>query len=126
VATEVLALDGHGGHGYYSDYSQWERARRAAAAARAPKPPAKNPTTAAPRRLSTAEQRELSRIEGKIEAAEAELERLKERLNDPEVATDHVKIQECWAQVQQAEERVAALYARWEELEALKASLQSG
>ena len=34
----------------------------------------------------------------------------------PEVATDHSWLQRCWEELQAAQERVAALYARWEEL----------
>lgn len=122
VSTEVLALDGRGAAGFYADYSQWERARELQAErdANLAKAISKPRTEAPARRLSTAEQRELSRIESKIEAAEAETEALRARLNEPAVVTDHQKLRECWAEVQASEERVAALYARWEELEAKK------
>jgi ATP-binding cassette subfamily F protein uup len=119
VSTEVLALDGQGEAGFYADYSQWERARELKEA----RPPSTARTASKPKestgkRLSTPEQRELSRMEAKIEAAEAETEALRERMNDPAVATDHQKLRDCWTEIQTSEARVAALYARWEELEA--------
>jgi ATP-binding cassette subfamily F protein uup len=124
VSTEVLALDGRGHATYFADYSQWERARElkaeaATAATAAAKAAVKPKVAEAPsRRLSTSEQRELNRMESKIEAADAELEAHRQRLSEPEVATDHLKLQACWKEIQAAEQRVADLYARWEELEA--------
>jgi ATP-binding cassette subfamily F protein uup len=118
VCTEMLGLDGRGGHGFYADYSQWERTRSAPPEAPPkPKAPASPQAPAAPR-LTLVELRELSRLEEKIEAGEREVERLQVRMAEPAVASDHVEVQKAWEAVQAAQERVAALYARWEELEA--------
>ena len=127
VSTEILALDGRGGTGFFADYSQWERARREAraasvAAAKPARGPAAAPVTPA-RRLSSSEQRELSRMEERIEAAEREVEALQGKLADPAVAKDHLKLQECWSQLQAAQKRVADYYTRWEELEAKKSGV---
>ncbi|MDQ2800515.1 MAG: ABC transporter C-terminal domain-containing protein, partial [Armatimonadota bacterium] len=69
-------------------------------------------------RLSTAERRELGQIEGKIEAAEEEVAALERQMEDPAVASDAVRLHEVWDALPIAREKVTALYARWEELEA--------
>ncbi len=129
VSTQLLALDGEGGTAYFADYSQWESSRTLPA----PVPgksmkPASAPRAAAPtvapvppiRRLSTLEQRELSGMETKILAAEVEVEKLQESLSRPPIASDHVKLQAAWKELDAAQKRVAALFARWEDLESRK------
>ncbi len=116
VCTEVLALDGRGGHGFFADYTQWERTLRERRPP-APAKPAAPPPAPAAGRITLPELRELSRLEGQIEAAEAEVARLEARLAEPAVASDHLKLQECWQAIEAARAQVAALYARWEELE---------
>jgi ATP-binding cassette subfamily F protein uup len=122
VTTQILALDGRGGASFYADYAQWERAQtRGEAPAPQPKPAARpaaaKPASAAPRRLSTAEQRDLAAMEETIMAAEAEVEARQARLSDPAVSADHIQMRKAWEAVQAAQEQVARLYARWEELE---------
>lgn len=132
VTTEVLALDAKGGNYLLADYRQWEdledrmeaQAQQPAARAAAAKAAAAKAASAPAVALTTAERRELGDMDAKIEAAEAEVERLQQRMSDPGVVADHVKLQECWDQVLAAQAKSAALYARWEELEAKKA--QSG
>jgi ATP-binding cassette subfamily F protein uup len=68
--------------------------------------------------LSTAERRELGQIEPKIEAAEEEVAALERLLEDPAVASDAARLHEVWDALPPAREKAAALYARWEELEA--------
>src|SRR5207253_2573520 len=76
VSTELLALDGKGGAATFADYAQWEaqqgRSREPAAAKKSVPMPQK-PAPAGPRRLSTAELRELNGMEETILAAEAEV-----------------------------------------------------
>jgi ABC transport system ATP-binding/permease protein len=119
ICTELLGLDGRGGAVRYADYSQWERAQAAreapAAPPREPEKTAKGPDSWG--RLTTAEQRELNRMHERIEAAEREVERLQQEMATPAVASDHVRLRECWAAPEAAQQKVAALYARWEELE---------
>ena len=67
--------------------------------------------------LSTFEKKELLTIGDKIEAAEAEVFKLRMALEDPQLASDHVKLQEVMNELQQAENEVNKLYARWEDLE---------
>lgn len=122
LSTELVALDPKRGWRTFADYAQWEKAgwfgkREAEVRGK----PAAAPMLERPR-LTRDEQKELSRMESKIEEAEGKLEALKTRMASPEVSTDHEKLQETWAQVGEAETKVAELYARWEELEAKRAA----
>ncbi len=126
VSNELLALDGMGGTAPYADFAQWEQANQSLLD---PNPPPKQsaktptgpkPSGAALRRLSTAEQRELANMEATIMKAEAEAEARQATLNDPEVFADHAKMQEALKQLELAHAHIAALFARWEELEARK------
>ena len=118
VSTDLLALDGKGGARHFASLTQWQAAQTpppSAAPAAASRPKAPAPTA---NRLSTAERRELGQIEGKIEAAEEEVAALERQLEDPKVASDAAKLHEVWEALPIAREKAAALYARWEELEA--------
>jgi ATP-binding cassette subfamily F protein uup len=118
VSTDLLALDGKGGARHFVSLDQWQAAQApppTAAPIAASRPKAPSP---APNRLSTAERRELGQIEGKIEAAEEEVASLERQLEDPQVASHAAKLHEVWDALPIAREKAAALYARWEELEA--------
>ena len=126
ISDELLALDGKGSGEYYADYSQWERTERERQAAVAPvrKPEARGaakPVAAAPRRLSTAEMRELSEMETTIMKAEEAAEACQIVFSDPAIAADHKKLQAATDAYHDALEHVARLYTRWEELEARRA-----
>ncbi len=130
LATEILSLDGRGGAGKFASLDQAlapaDGAGRApdGAAARpgasrteraptAPAPPAK-------KRLGYIEQREYDAIQGKIEEAEAALARAQARLGETGVMADRDKMDRACREMSAAQEAVAALYARWEELESKK------
>jgi ATP-binding cassette subfamily F protein uup len=128
VSTVVLGLDGMGKAERFADYSQWEewqREQKAAKKADAQKnePRSKkaengNKTPASTqKKLSYKETRELAGIEGRISAAEQELQIRHKALEDPEVMADHVRLQNVLAEMAEAQKIVDALYARWAELE---------
>jgi ATP-binding cassette subfamily F protein uup len=114
VSQNLLALDGRGGANYYADLSQWEAAReehdsRGAVKASAPSIP--------PPTLSPAESKELTRIESRIKAAEAEVSAAKSALEDPAVAADAEELHQRQIRLDQAKAAVDQLFARWNELE---------
>ena len=119
VSTDLLALDGRGGSRHFASLDQWEAAQSShsapIAAPSRPKAPAP-----VPNRLSTAERRELSQMEAKIEAAEEEVAALQRQMEDPAVASDAAKLHDVWIALPIAQQKVAELYARWEELERKK------
>lgn len=121
VSTVVMGLDGQGGAVIYSDYWQWEadqardlpKAAKAAAAAK----PAARPASAR-KKLSYLEAREWEQMETQILQAEEELAGVQAEMQSPDVVSDGLRLQACYARLQSAEARVADLYARWAELEA--------
>jgi ABC transport system ATP-binding/permease protein len=120
VSTAVLGLDGQGGAQMFADYWQWEQAQSAAKAAA--KPVAKERVAvpeqaASKKKLGYLEAREWEQMEAKIMTAEQELEAARAAMQAPDVVSDAVRLQECYARMQAAEAAVEALYARWAELE---------
>lgn len=122
LATEILSLDARGGARVVASLDQ------ALAAADAPSEAAKKeeakraaaaPSTApAKKRLGYLEQREYDAMGAKIEEAEAAVVRAQSRLSEPGVMADHSKMTKACEALDAAQGAVAALYARWEELEA--------
>ena len=119
VATLIVALDGHGGAQTFADYAQWEAARTVSAAP-APRPAerVRAPRAPAPRRLAYHEQREWDGMERAILEAEAALAACRRAADDPAIASDAAALQERYAALDAARERVERLYSRWAELEA--------
>ncbi len=117
--------------GNYSYYLEKRRAReqRDRMQAQAAKQTAKRVSTEAPakpRKLTLAERKELDSIEATILCAEEEVAELEALLNDPEFHS--TRFQEVASTLQQLEEkkaRTAALYTRWEVLEALEQASQT-
>src|SRR5690606_39174064 len=89
----------------------------------APAAPAAADETIPPgRSLTNKERNELKSIESKIEAAEADLAAVEVKLADPSLYTERMDIVPTLVAEQAAiKERINELYARWEELETIKA-----
>ncbi|MFO0859364.1 MAG: ABC-F family ATP-binding cassette domain-containing protein [Phycisphaerales bacterium] len=132
LSTHIIALDGSGGARHFVDYDQWERAHEAASRASgcaeasdvpkvteqprpesqaAPPPPAK-------KKLTYKEQRELAEIEQEIHKAEALAAEMEKQMNDPAVIANFRKFEEVSRAFAAAQERVAKLFDRWQELDA--------
>ncbi len=135
LATRVLALDGRGGARYFADYAQWHRIHKhegagragakgangrvaAASATSLPVGAGASAATAPRKKLSYKEQQELATMQPAIEKAEAQLHVLEAALGQPATLADHRKLAQAGREVAEVQARVAALYARWEELEA--------
>lgn len=128
LATRVLALDGQGGARYFADYAQWQRLHSSKpdrkGEGKSGKPAASTPiaTTSTPplpakKKLSFKEQQELATIEPSIEKLETQVRAWEHDLASPAAASDHRKLAQIGQQVADAHERLATLYARWQELE---------
>ncbi|MFY9924168.1 MAG: ATP-binding cassette domain-containing protein [Opitutaceae bacterium] len=122
VVTSTLVFEGDGRIGdYVGGYADWVRQRDRI---EAPKPaPLERPQKPKPaRKLTNNERRELAELPAKIEAYEAEQAELGARLSDPvfyqkeRSAAAAVK-----ARLDELDQRHAAAFARWEELEAVRA-----
>ena len=68
--------------------------------------------------LSYEEQKELGRIDQRVEKAEAEVVRLQQQLHDPAIMSDAARLKELYSQLQAAKTKVTEIYSRWQELEA--------
>ncbi len=127
ICTHILAFEGDGktfyDAGNYDDYLA-KRARRMAApaAVEAPKPVTAGKAGKV-RKLSYKETKELEGMEPEIAKAEGEIARLEALFAAPDF---HEKHGDEWAaldaQLKAARRRVPVLYARWEELEAIRAA----
>lgn len=128
LATDILGLDGFGGHALLTDYEQYQNwvvaaAKSRARALAAPESPKKSESPATSggkpkKKLTFMEQKEYDAMETIIQAAEEKVQTCQKRLEDPAVMADHTKLTHACDAMHHAQEAVAALYRRWEELEA--------
>lgn len=131
VCTGILAFEGEGqvtfSEGNYDYYL--EKRRRAASGSgggarefKVTGSPAGS-KAGKPRKLSFKEQRELEGIEAVIQVAEAEVTEREAQFVDPEfVRKNGARMQALLAELETSKTKVAVLYARWEELEAVRAA----
>jgi ATP-binding cassette subfamily F protein uup len=135
VCTNILAFEGDGKiHHSVGDYDYYleKKQRASVAAAResaailstnksaAISRDAATPKTKS-RKLSFKEQRELEGMEAQIHTVEAEVARIEGLFADPEFFRKQAaKVNQLTVELDTAKENVAKLYARWEELEAIK------
>jgi ABC transport system ATP-binding/permease protein len=125
VCTAILAFEGDGrisfSEGNY-DYYLEKKARNAPATPR-PEPQrviAPTPKSSKPRKLSFKEARELEGMETAIQACEAKIAELEAVFLDPDFHRKHgQRVEEINADLAAEKERLAKLYERWEELEAI-------
>ena len=132
VSTVVLGLDGQGSIGRFADYSQWERwleerertARSAVAKSSEKASERANGDRArhgsGKKKLSYLESREYEAIEQQVAQAEDVLQAKRAQLEDPGIVSDSEGLIAAHAEMEEAQERVDALYARWAELEKKK------
>ncbi len=135
VSTIVLGLDGRGHIGRFADYAQWEDwIAEQEQSAQTPKAGYKvtrlqgdegalpasvsNSKTANPakRKLSYLEVREYASIEQHVETSDERLAAARDRVEDPEIATDAAALQQALAELDAAQLENDDLYARWAEL----------
>lgn len=132
LATQLIAFDGRGTARHFASYEQWE-----ADATRSDTPtPLSSPAKSAPvrdkptkttardkqpaaKKLSYKLQHELEGMESAILDAETRRDALRSEASDPVVMKDSVRYTELCERLGEAEERVAALYERWTELESM-------
>ena len=129
ICTVVLGLDGEGGSGVFADYLQWEEAcslPKSDETAKAKVARTEGITASdRPKRLSYLDQIEWDQMERKILDAETILEQRRREAEDPAIASDGAKLLERHQALEEAQELVSRLYARWAELEKKKLVLDS-
>ncbi|MGE0172584.1 MAG: ABC-F family ATP-binding cassette domain-containing protein [Oligoflexales bacterium] len=120
VCNIFVGLDGNGGSRLYADYFQWQSsiAEKPLTKEKGQAPAEDKPkTTASSKRLSYMEQREFDQMESAIVSAEGELAAAQSVLDDPGIATQSARLLEATKSLQNAQEKVERLYARWADLE---------
>jgi ATP-binding cassette subfamily F protein uup len=133
VCTDIVAFEGDGkithSVGNYDYYI--EKRGRIAAASETESSTRVSPAKAAllkaalarPRKLSFKEARELEGIEAQILAVESEIARIEALFTTPDFHRTHAtQTNQLVAELAAVKQQVAQLYARWEELEAIKAA----
>jgi ATP-binding cassette subfamily F protein uup len=140
VCTDILAFEGdgriHHSAGDYDYYLEKKKrdivaaSRQSAAILTTNKSAALARDAAAPksgkaRKLSFKESRELEGMEAQIHEAEAEVGRIEDMFASPDFHRTHAtRTSELMADLAAAKEKVTRLYARWEELEAIRAAAE--
>jgi len=121
VCTHILAFEGDGNVSLTpGDYDYYLEKRSVSAPAPAPVVKAA-PVKERARKLSYKEQRELDGMEAAIAEAEKESAEIEAMLSDPQFYVTKAKEFPAWvAKLDAVKARTATLYARWEELEALR------
>lgn len=136
VCTDILAFEGDGrvrhSVGDYDYYLEKKQRSAVAAEAAAAQLNAKWSASTAksagakagkPRKLTFKEARELEGMEALIQATEAEIARVEALFSSPDFHRTHAgQTNELLAQVAAAKQQVEQHYARWEELEAIRAA----
>ncbi len=128
VSTVVLGLDGLGEAARFADYSQWDAWQRSqqskdsrrmtSAGPERPRVKAAGPEPdGKKRKLSFGEIRELETMEKRIADAERELEAHAASMLDPAVMADRNLLHQTSSRIEELQNLVNDLYARWGELE---------
>jgi ABC transport system ATP-binding/permease protein len=132
VCTDILAFEGDGRIAHsVGDYDYYlEKRKRAVEQSKAWESEARSVTkpSAAPaakgaksRKLSFKETRELEGMEAQIQSVEAEIARIEGLFASPDFHRTHAtQTNELNEQLAEAKERLTRLFARWEELEAIR------
>ena len=140
VCTDILAFEGdgkiHHSVGDYDYYLEKKKKSEVAASRQSAAILATNKSEALareaakpktkPRKLSFKEQRELEGIEAQIHAVEAEVARIEGLFADPEFFRKHAaQVNQLNDELETSKKNVVKLYARWEELEAIKSASEA-
>src|SRR5256885_8180135 len=125
VSTVVLGLDGQGSAGLFADYSQWEawleemkQEAKSEAGTTAPERQATESVRkrSAKKKLSYLEARAYETNQQRVAAAGNILQAQREQLERPEIVSDGPRLMAAHAEMEEAQNRVDMLYARWAEL----------
>jgi ABC transport system ATP-binding/permease protein len=139
VCTDIFAFEGDGRiHHSAGDYDYYVEKKQRSAAIAGPagggvrrtestsegvRAADEAKTSSRPRKLSFKETRELEGMESQIHAVEEEIARIENLFASPDYHRTHAtQTAQLTAELAAAKEKQAQLYARWEELEAIKAA----
>lgn len=127
VCTDILAFEGdgriHHSVGDYDYYLEKKQRQTVPAERKEFKVSPDAPKSNKPRKLSFKEQRELDGIEAQIQAADEEIARIERLFATPDFHRAHgAQTPQLTAELAAARENLGRHYARWEELETIRAA----
>ena len=131
VVTSTIVFENGGVREYVGGYDDWLRqrqtraatasaslTRRASEGKQSPNTPRTSPSSAASRKLTFKERQELESLPAAIEQFEAEIQTLHRDMAEPEFYQQPgLRIAQEQARLKQLEEKLAAAFERWVELE---------
>ncbi|MBZ0184827.1 MAG: hypothetical protein K8F91_01155, partial [Candidatus Obscuribacterales bacterium] len=120
---DILALDGRGGVEIFAGYNQFEKNIDRYLKEQSKSGAEKKTKSEKPRRqkkagLTFPEKRDLESMPALIEKTEAALAALQEKMSQPEIAADFVKLDALLNEQKLIEKELENLYERWQALEA--------
>jgi ATP-binding cassette subfamily F protein uup len=124
LTTEVIGLDGDGHASRYADFEQWFKKRAQKLKPVKSGKPQNSGQKSRKKKLTYAQKKELDSMEENVMAQEGILDELKGKLELPEILRDNQKMTTLCAEITKQQEVVDEIYARWDELEQLKASYE--
>lgn len=110
ICNSILSLEQNQ---IFADYHQWESSLKKPVTS---PPEKKTSSSPPPSKLSYPEKKEYDQIEGKIAKLEAEIRRLTQLIDSPEIAQDPEKLRILCTESGLAEGQIERLYLRWDEL----------
>ena len=128
VSSTVLGLDGRGHTGRFADYGQWEdwiaeqdgaeqgKPQRRADGSSPGQRTGTETGSSGKKKLSYLEAREFAAIEERVEQSDARLAAARASVDDPEIASNALALQEALKELDAAQHENDTLYARWAEL----------
>ena len=125
VVSRTLAIDGKGRvNAYAGGYDDWlwqrPQPEETPESQQGPSKPAPRPAAPRLRKLSYREKQELDELPGRIEALEAEQEKLYAAMADPRLYQENgAQVTQIQARFDEVASTLEAAYERWEELDAL-------
>jgi len=131
VCTGIIAFEGNGQVAYNEGDYEYYREKLAERKMRLPKPPVATQANAGsnhapeakPRKMTWKEKAELEGMEAAILKDEAAVARIESLFADPEFHSKHgAKTIELTSELDTTKKQIAALYARWENLERIQAA----
>ena len=131
VCGEFVGLDGQGAHGHFATYEQWEswltrQEKRTNQVSNSTQTGRGARKGVKQKKLSYKEQQEYDGMEQRILEAETARDVGRAKVEDPAVASDHLRLQEAYDNLKEADQEVERLYARWAELEAKHQAYSNG
>ena len=119
VTNKILGFTGQAKTTMFADYNQWLLHQKEQLAPKKKNKPKKTPAKKNKPKLTYKERLELESIEETILAAEIEVEKCQEQIENQEVISNAEELAKWCKRLEPAQKKVEHLYNRWEELESL-------